>query len=102
MKKWLLVIIAVLSLVLLCSGCSCSCAGDSDPTNPENIAKAGIVKPVNYGNGVYYFDAVKAQFGNSLSAFIERHPELEFVGMAPNDCSGHGYTTGYFVVFSEK
>jgi len=56
------------------------------------------VNIVDYGNGVYYFEATEAVFGNALSKFISEHPKLQVITMAPNDTGGHGFTLGYFVV----
>ncbi|MEI6672086.1 MAG: hypothetical protein WCL02_01675 [bacterium] len=61
----------------------------------------------DFGNGVYYFGYINADFGNHLSSFIQQHTELSMVAFAPNDALqnqgsnvvGTGQTFGYFVYF---
>jgi hypothetical protein len=95
LKNKLVLAIAILAVALFT-------ACDPVASDPEAISKVTVMTPLNYGNGVYYFPCWEAQFGKSLSDFIDRNPNLEFVSMAPNDRVSHGYTTGYFVVFREK
>lgn len=82
-------------IVLLAAGCST--ASDSTKVNHTKI-----VAPIDYGNGVYYFSTGGAQFGNSLSDFIENHPELEIVAITGDGNGGYGSDMGYFVVFSKQ
>lgn len=62
-------------------------------------------KIVDYGNGVYYFpfDGVRRKdtVGETLSAFITKHPELQLVTMSSLNSSALG-TIGYLVVFEDK
>jgi hypothetical protein len=78
-----------------------------EAANPGNVksdkaAPVSTESVVDYENGVYYFHSCKVAFGNTLSAFIKKHPDLDLVAMAPNDTSGYGATSGYFVVFRPK
>ena len=73
----------------------CGNAGDSSKVNNTRT-----VAPVSYGNGVYYFAATKAAFGNSLSKFIATHPNLTLISIADDTTvSAYGSNAGYFVVF---
>jgi hypothetical protein len=53
----------------------------------------------DFGNGVYYFKYHQSDFGTHLSSFIRQHTELRMVAFAPNDRTGYGKTSGYFVYF---
>ncbi|MBI5077017.1 hypothetical protein HZB94_01370 [Candidatus Falkowbacteria bacterium] len=82
-------------------------AKKSPAANPENIGKTNILLPVEYGQGVYYFPCVAAEFANSLATFIKQHPELEITSIAPDDkgerkMQNGGYISGYFVVCKRK
>lgn len=78
----------------------------NDPINPANVVNGNedglISRVVDYGNGVYYFPMTNADFGNALSSFIEKHPELELVAVTENGTGFNGYDLGYFVVFQER
>lgn len=92
----------LLSIVLLGAVLLGACE-DNGAANPENIAAASPDRDiVDYGNGVYYFDATRDTFANKLSAFIMAHSELEFVGMTGDSDSTYGISRGYFVVFRER
>lgn len=92
MQKVLIVTALIFSLLGIVS---CHSAG-----NPKKIANANVVQPVSYGNNLYYFDAVEATFGKSLTVFLDKNPNLELVTIASNDTGYEGgYTVGYFVAF---
>lgn len=80
-------------LVMICMG-----ACDNLPSDLSSIEKAFIVMPTKYGDNVYYFEAIGADFGKSLQFFISSHPPLSIVTIAPDDTAGYGKTNGYFVV----
>ena len=71
---------------------------------PEKVVQIIDEGPIvdNYGNGVYYFhrESNIEDFGNTLSAFIKKHPELELVSVTGAEIAGG--TFGYFVVFRQK
>ena len=73
-------------------------------TIQEHAVKSAVTTEgiTSYGNGVFYFSFVNDSFGNSLSAFIKEHPELELTTIAPNDSLSRGYPAGHFVVFKPK
>lgn len=54
----------------------------------------------DYGNGVYYFAVRGREFGQSLSSFIERHPDLELVSVSGEE--HHTASFVHFVVFRQK
>lgn len=65
-----------------------------------------LVDPIDYGNGVLYFDCIREQFAKSLSVWIGAHENAIVVAVAPNMenyASGtqHGtlFLRGYIVVF---
>ena len=82
-----------LSILLVCCGFLTGCQNGTS-------AAREVTLPHNYGNGVYYFPAEGAEFGRSLSKFIETHSELEIVTMT--GAEPHGHTQGYFAVFRKK
>lgn len=92
-------LLAIMMIVLLAS-----CVNNtSKPTvqNEKTVKTAYGIK--DYGNGVYYFDYTKNEFGEQLSLFIGQHPELRMVSFA-SDNDGKvalpsGGTAGYFVKF---
>lgn len=73
---------------------------------------------IDYGGGVYYFKAIRANFGNMLAQFIEDHTNLELTTISPDVIrrqggknvgadsyaynSDYGVAAGYFVIFREK
>jgi hypothetical protein len=71
--------------------------------NPKNVAPVAIEQGIiNYGNGVYYFDYVGAEFGNALATFIRQHPDYQVITVTMDGSYGYGKTAGYFVVVKEK
>jgi len=96
MKVWRLILIAlILGVSVFLIGC--------DPAaDPKNVSQNSSVGAVDYGNGVYYFDSIGANFGNDLAAFIASHPDLELVAMTGNGTGTYGEDGGYFVVFKKK
>ena len=98
-------------MVCLLVGCG------TDPMEPMKNVPTGskLVKEiVDFGNGVYYFPYIRAEYGRTLSHFIATHPELRYVDAAPDgtgDAGGtydsalsyeYGRTVGYFVVFEKR
>jgi hypothetical protein len=93
-----------------------------DPNIQENVyayKPTKTLRMTDYGNGVYYFPSVEADFGNALSMFLQNHTNLE-VGAIGGDvrrrvgsrntpltepdagACEYGATVGYFVTFREK
>lgn len=66
--------------------------------NTGYVGKTSIEQPVNYGNGVYYFPVINAEFANSLSAFLKEHGNVTIVTIAGDGTGAYGYDKGYFVV----
>ncbi len=101
MKRNFLYFFIIASIVLYVSVSSCgndrarSFAKEGPYEQLENVPALDPVTPVSYGNGVYYFDATKRQFGISLSAFLADTTKrlLTVTGDGPN---------GYWVVVKEK
>lgn len=69
----------------------------ADPQN-VNSATANTSKVVVYGEGVYYFPFVGADYTNALVRFKSDHNELRYVSATP-DIYGSGMIRGYFVTF---
>lgn len=67
------------------------------PSDENNIGTTEIVKPHDYGNGVYYFAATRAKFANSLSEFLI-NKNVTVVSVAGDGSGGYGSDMGYFVV----
>lgn len=99
-KMFLLGLLAV--VMLLAVGCGYDPLDPADPTNAKRTREMAWANIVHYGEGVYYFDSVDANFGNALADFVANHQDLELISVAPNDNKGSGYTTGYFVVFRRR
>lgn len=91
MRWFVLIVLAGVFLV--------SCDPASNPENVRPTTSSGDI--TDYGNGVYYFDYTNNAFGNKLSAYLEAHPDLELVEIAPNGTSGYGADDGYFVIFRD-
>ena len=93
MKKIKILFVIIIALSIL-NGCYFS-------NNKDNVQKINIEKRtdkiVNYGNGIYYFPYIYSELGNTLSAFIEAHPELELV-----DIEYSHKETGYYVIFKKR
>lgn len=53
------------------------------PQNNEQ-SETTLVDPIDYGNGVLYFDCIRDQFAKSLSAWIGVHKNDVVVAVAPN------------------
>jgi hypothetical protein len=94
------VMVALLSVGLLFVALSAGCL--EPRTGDVELVEKTIAVVVDYGSGVYYFDSTGAEFANSLSSFIQTHPELEVVSIAGDGDGIHGVDKGYFVVFRQK
>lgn len=72
--------------------------------NEETVQTADGIK--DYGNGVYYFDYTKSEFGEQLSLFIGQHPKLRMVSFTSDNNGSFslpsGGTDGYFVKFEQN
>jgi hypothetical protein len=72
------------------------------PVQPdENDPLTQVVKPINYGNNVYYFDCIERQFGISLADFLS-DTTIYVQAISGDGTDGYGYDTGYFVVIGKK
>ncbi|MDO8524220.1 MAG: hypothetical protein Q7R99_01165 [bacterium] len=88
------ILISLMVLVLIICGCGSNAGKETKVNSTETIS------PVNYGNGVYYFAATQAAFGNSLSKFIANHSNLTLISIADDSTDQpYGVNCGYFVVF---
>jgi hypothetical protein len=73
--------------------------------NPGDRGKVdssdAIVEPIDYGSGVYYFQA--NGYPRNLSAFKASHPQLEYIDsvLCPNPSTNNGYL-GYYVNFKYR
>ncbi|MES3031218.1 MAG: hypothetical protein V4697_02290 [Patescibacteria group bacterium] len=89
------------------------------PYTLNNSSNHTYSEMLNYGEGVWYFPYVGAEFPNSLSQFLVKYTNLEVSAMSPNvvrlDHYGkikaispgggqtdYGAAIGYFVIFREK
>lgn len=100
MKKFVVLCIVVMMIAIV--GCVNN-TSKSAVQNEQTVKTADGIK--NYGNGVYYFDYTKSNFGEQLSLFIGQHPELRMVSFAPYNAGSialpSGGTDGYFVKFEK-
>lgn len=74
--------------------------------DPKNINQINF-SPLDYGNNVYYFSTIGAEFGNALSGFLKNHPELRLLSIAPDENGRKdgrfvGTISGYFVIFEKR
>lgn len=84
-------VFAVLGAILALDRCG-------EPAPPSTEGDSIIQR---HGDWVYYFSH-KTDFGDALATFIEEHPELRIVSVAPLDTSTYGSTRGYWVVVEKK
>lgn len=68
-----------------------------DPSDKNNIGTTEIIKPYDYGNGVYYFEATRAKFANSLSEFLE-NKNVTSISVSGDGSGAYGSDMGYYVV----
>jgi len=68
-----------------------------DPGDKNNIGTTEIVKPSDYGNGVYYFEATRAKFANSLSEFL-KNKNVTSISVSGDGSGAYGSDMGYYVV----
>jgi hypothetical protein len=94
MFRYCVLMITIVMVTISCISCK------DEKVQPTTSVQ--IVAPVDFGNGVYYFECKQAQYGASLSFFIGLHTELELIAMAADDYQGYGQTKGYFVYFKSK
>ncbi|MDD3019794.1 MAG: hypothetical protein PHX61_02285 [Alphaproteobacteria bacterium] len=68
----------------------------------EDEKKTDIIEPVDYKNGVLYFDCTGEQFTTSLSAWLGKNKKLYVDAIAPHYSSGglNAGLKGYIVVVS--
>jgi hypothetical protein len=104
--KFRILFVVQLCLAAATVGCPGETAEDlSTGRNSSGVEVQSDAKPsvpggvIDVGNGVYYFDSVRAAFARSLAQFIAEHPDLELIAMAGDGGAGHGRDRGYFVVF---
>lgn len=75
------------------------------PGDPAKTAESSIVEPIDYGNGVLYFDATYdltgARFGKSLAAYIGRAGSNDVVAITSR-VNFNGKPAGYFVIVRPK
>lgn len=88
-----LIIITIVAVVVV--------TNNGSPGNTDNIASTKIVEPVDYGNGVYYFDCIGSTFANSLSSFIEID-NVTILSITGDGNGAYGTNLGYFVVAQQK
>lgn len=69
----------------------------SSNVNPSNLTQTEVIRPVNYGNGVYYFSSRPENFGLDLSNFLQDNPG-EVSAISNDDRSPF---LGYFVVIKK-
>jgi hypothetical protein len=71
---------------------SCSKGASEGPDTPSYT-----VKPISYGNGVYYFAASEAAFGVALSDFLA-DTSKHVIAITGGNTDTYGSIAGYFVV----
>jgi hypothetical protein len=69
--------------------------------SPGTTSNREITTPLEFGNGVLYFQSVHTGFGDSLSSYIKDHPDMRVVSIA-SDTFSNGYIVGYFVVVEKR
>lgn len=84
-------VLAVILLLLIALLFGCHQCGE------PNVLEGTHGDPISYNGTVYYFKATQ-EFGSQLSIWIQKHPELRVVSVAPLDTTAYGRTRGYWVV----
>lgn len=88
-------LVGAILVAVIVSGCIPPAA---DPANVRATATSPNA-PIDYGNGVYYFPYVGADFANALSSFRKANPDMEQESMTGDAAGGYGVDSGYFVTF---
>lgn len=97
MKKILFIFLSFLIL-----SCQYNPGAEGGPVKEhEAPALNQIVKPIEYGNGVYYFNCTERQFAVSLADFLSDTTK-SVQTMTGDGSSGYGSDAGYFVVIKNK
>jgi hypothetical protein len=86
-------------LSLLITQCNPASEGPTSVNDPES--DVNIVRPINYGNNVFYFSCDEKTFGMSLSQFLS-DSTIEIEAMAGDGNGANGTDKGYFVVIKRK
>ena len=91
------------TLLLVCCFFLVSCMKNPGDQKFVSIKEDQNVFPevVSYGQGIYFFDSVGADFGNTLAAFLRKNSDLELGSMVIHT-SANGSPMGYFVVFRPR
>ena len=77
---------------------SCGTPASKGPSKDDTNL---VVKPINFGHGVYYFPCTKKVYAVSLSAFLSDGTK-HIKAMAGDATKLYGNDRGYFVVVEEK
>lgn len=82
-----------------------SCGKTNDPAKPlPQPVSIEVVTPIDYGNGVYYFNCNGQTFAASLSYFLADTTKT-VLSISGNGTGGTGYRQGmdigYFVIVKE-
>jgi hypothetical protein len=86
-------------LLILLTVIAAGCTTSSDKNKVGNTV---IVNPIEYGNGVLFFSCTEARFANSLSSYLELHPDMRVDAIAGDGTGIHGLDQGYFVVVEKR
>ena len=97
-----LLVCIVMTVAVLSLGLIIGCSSDAADRSKVLVNPVTSKEVVEYPNGVYFFPFTNAKYCNELSAFIGKHPNLEFVGATGNGTGPYGYNQGYIVVFRTK
>ncbi len=87
-------------------------------TTSQTETKENAEEVISYGEGVYYFPYIRADFASALVKFLQSHTNLEVTAMTGDvvrrggsatknlkeyyDKEDYGAAVGYFVTFREK
>jgi hypothetical protein len=88
-----IVMLAIFAAFTVIAGCT--------NISPGTSSDREITTPMEFGNGVLYFQSIHTGFGDSLSRYLKDHPDMRVVSIA-SDTFSNGYITGYFVVVEKK
>lgn len=87
-----------ISLILILVLTSSGCKWPNQPNNPLSVnSESQVEKVVDYGNGVYYFDEIRSEFGIRLSVFLKKN-NCHIEGITGDGTAGYGTDAGYWVV----
>jgi hypothetical protein len=93
-----------IGFILALSACALTASCNDHTPNRADDRTSGIPRvqncvPVDYSQGILYFPCDEAEFGRSVSTWLQSNPDQEVTSMAGTT---NDYTEGYFVTVRRR